>query len=195
MAHLFTYDDAVRLSLAGKPWTFALELGNHEVVFTGRGRNEPSEGYIKTTIQKVPDHLMDAILDDDDENEDEQTINVKVTTWANIEKAVPVLVQKGFTLKEHPFVRVRQETIDAWQAQQPTAVLAPPVQAPAASATPAPVAPASSDPYSRIVTVVPDPKAGNWQALDSQGKLVMRITASGARQFVQSNPNVTVGGL
>jgi hypothetical protein len=53
----------------------------------------------------------------------------------------------------------------------------------------------ASDPYDRIRTVVPDPASGKWRALDANGKFVMWLTPTGARQLVQQNPAVTIPGL
>lgn len=194
MARLYTFSDAERLSQAGKPWTFALVYGNTKMVLTGRARNEPAEIYVETTTPPPPPSTLIQVVIPP------LSPTILVTTWDDIVKAMPSFVQRGFAPTLCDFVRVRQTTIDAWQASQASPTVAPPVigvgtqVAPGVSVTSIVVTP-STDPYSRIVSVAPDTAAGNWKAFDAQGHLVMRLTKLGARQFVQDNPHVTIVGL
>lgn len=68
---------------------------------------------------------------------------------------------------------------------------------PAVPATPPPALPpvngGLTGPYGRIASVRPE--AGAWKALDVAGKVVLTLTAQGARDLVTSYPHITVAGL
>lgn len=203
---LITFKQAEALATRGRPWTFKMQFQGLDPnnlsgwsdkfwLATGRAKDEPVEIHFGATGSAG---------------------QIQVKDWAYVAAKVPEKEAKGYRFVDTPFVRVRQATIDAHNAskgrQAPVAITGTgPFWAPAPTpAAPAPVPaqpfappppvgyypdPAAKDPYDRIATVGPDPAAGNWKALDVNGKLVMRLTASGARTLLQENPAIKVAGI
>lgn len=186
---LLTLDDARKLAARNRPWTFRLEFkglnaanqsGRSEKFWlaTGRGVSEPVEihyGAIGSTG------------------------TVLVKTWSYVEQVAPEKLTKGYQYADTPYKRVQQSTIDAFNAamaKQPppstapvTSVAAPPAPPP----TPAPTTNGLAGPYGRIVSV--SSVGGVWKALDAAGKVLLTLTAQGARDLVTSNPHIVVAGL
>ena len=176
-----TFSDARHKALNGRPWTFKLQFsgfssqGGKSNKFwraTGRGMREP----VEVTYGAVGSEGTTIVKD-----------------WAYVARKAPEKEAKGYVVVFTPYVRIRQQTIDAFNAQKGQRT---PQPLPATHPVPVPVrARPTQDPYERIVEVEPDTKTGNWNGYDANGKLVMRITKQGARQLLQLNPAIVVRGL
>ena len=118
---LLTLTDARSTMQRGRPWTFRMECttggSNKFWMATGRGRYEPVE-IMWGGIGNKP--------------------QIRVKDWDYLEKVVPAKEAKGYVYVATQYVRVRQQTIDAFTASQggQTAPVTP------APVTPAPVTPA-----------------------------------------------------
>lgn len=168
-----TLTDARRLMLKGRPWTFRMEcqVGGRNAFWlaTGRGGAEPVEIHYGGIGNKP---------------------QIIVKDWAYVDKVAPEKEAKGYCYVQTPYVRVRQSTIDAFSAGQPSP------QAPVTVVTP-PVKPVSAPllvpktPMG-IVLLVPGVR---WTALNSQNQEVATLSHKDARKLVQAHPNIRIKGL